>query len=297
MTHVTTAEMFTPDNLQELFSLTDEFKQAKWQWKHRSAVRRMKGKKLVPLFYEPSTRTRISFESAMLTLGGKIIDGNINHSSVIKGESLKDTVRVVSGLCDVIVLRGDAQSIYDAIKVSEVPVINAGNGGQEHPTQALQDVYTIKEKFGRLGGLNLVVAGDLLNGRTVHSLLQILQKYPDNKVCCVSPTKLGLPKEVSDRLSGRIKFTVKNELEDALRSEVDVVYMTRLQKERGSSGGVITLTERCLEIMPQSAIVMHPLPRNGEIPESLDSDERMWYFKQAKNGLHVRMALLVWMKI
>jgi len=260
------------------------------------------GKLLATVFYEPSTRTRLSFEAAMQRLGGGIIstENAGTFSSAIKGESLEDSIKVIAGYADAIVLRhpekGSAQRAADA---SPVPLINAGDGAGEHPTQALLDMYTIKRELGKIDGLTVALVGDLLNGRTVHSLVRLLALYPGVKVHLVSPGELAMPGEYKKYLEEKgVSFTEQTDLAKVI-GEVDVIYMTRIQKERFSSQaeyerlkGEYVLNESNVGRMQAHARILHPLPRVDEISPQVDSDERAAYFRQAKNGLYVRMALL-----
>ena len=228
----------------------------------------LNNKILTNLFYEPSTRTSSSFAAAMYKLGGEVITINeINYSSVAKGENLQDTIRTMSCYSDIIVLRsqnaGDAKI---ASEVSEVPIINAGDGNGEHPTQTLLDLYTIYEKFDRIKDLTITFVGDIINGRTVHSLSKVLETQCDVNYCETYDID-KLPKS-------------------------DIYYLTRVQKERGSEGSY-QLTKEYIQEMPEECIVMHPFPRNEEIPSWFDSDPRAKYFEQMKNGLYIRMSLLM----
>ena len=262
----------------------------------------LKGKTLATLFYEPSTRTRFSFESAMQKLGGNVIttESAGMFSSAIKGESLEDTIKITSGYADAIVLRHpELGSAAKAAVVSEVPVINAGDGPGEHPTQALLDIYTIKKELGRIEGLKVAMVGDLRYGRTVHSLLQLLALFPNVVMYFVSPGVVELPEKYSAYLKEKgVEFRHLQEF-DSILPEIDVMYVTRIQKERFSSPddynvvkGTYVISSKTLEQMKANSIVMHPLPRVGEILPEVDADPREAYFRQAKNGLYVRMALL-----
>ena len=225
------------------------------------------GKILANLFYEPSTRTSSSFASAMYRLGGDVISINdVNYSSVSKGENLQDTIRTMSNYCDIIVLRSAmAGNCATAARVSEVPIINAGDGNGEHPTQTLLDLYTIWKKFDRIKDLRVTFVGDIENGRTVHSLAKALE--------------------------GNCELNYCETYEVDELPESDVYYLTRVQRERGSTG-TYELTERIVRWMPEDCIVLHPFPRNEEIPVWFDDDPRAKYFEQMKNGLYIRMALL-----
>jgi aspartate carbamoyltransferase catalytic subunit len=262
---------------------------------------------MASLFYEPSTRTRFSFESAMLRLGGSSLstENAREFSSKAKGETLEDTVRVVSGYCDVIVLRYHKEGgARRASEFSGVPIINAGDGTGQHPTQALLDLYTIKKAFGGIKGLKIAMVGDLANGRTVRSLAYFLAKhYPDNEMFLISPSKVRMKKDILDYLD---KYGVSwKEMNDfkSIIPDLDVIYQTRVQKERFEEDRevyeeVVAESEKLIintskvETMKSSAIIMHPLPRTFEIRYGVDKDPRAKYFEQARNGLYIRMALL-----
>jgi aspartate carbamoyltransferase catalytic subunit len=265
------------------------------------------GKVMATIFYEPSTRTRMSFEFAMSKLGGKVCgtENAKEFSSASKGETIEDTVRVLS-YADVIVIRHYEQGAAErAAKVSAVPIINAGDGPGEHPTQALLDLYTIKKEFGVFDGKTIAMVGDLLNGRTVRSLAQLLTHFSGVSIIFVSPKKLRVCDDIKQLLKERgVAFTETERIEDALPT-ADVLYMTRIQKERfknpdGTANeeeynkykGVYVLGLDKIKQMKDKAIIMHPLPRVDEIPVEADADPRARYFEQAKNGLYVRMALL-----
>jgi aspartate carbamoyltransferase catalytic subunit len=267
----------------------------------------LKGKIMVSLFYEPSTRTRFSFESAMKRLGGEVIstENAKEFSSKAKGESLEDSIRVISGYGDVIILRyykeGGAKRAQD---YSKVPIINAGDGTGQHPTQALLDLYTIKKEFRDIRNLKIAMVGDLANGRTVHSLSYFLAKhFPDNEIILISPSRVRMKKDILEYFDKyRVKWRETENFEDTL-PELDVIYQTRVQEERFKEERtiyeeVVTESEKLvinrsrLEQMKESAIIMHPLPRLGEIRYRVDKDPRARYFEQAQNGVYVRMALL-----
>jgi aspartate carbamoyltransferase catalytic subunit len=257
------------------------------------------GKIMATLFFEPSTRTRLSFESAMYRYGGKCIGfAEPKGSSVEKGENLADTVRVVENYADVLVIRHSLEGAARlAAEFANVPVINAGTGAEEHPTQAMLDLYTIRKELGRIDGLNVVLAGDLRYGRTVHSLAYALSLY-DINLHLVSPALLRMRKEVLEEVSARIKV---HELEDLSKviPEADVIYMTRIQKERFGAleeyekvRGSYRLSADDLATAKPSMIVMHPLPRVDEVAFSVDSTPHSKYFKQVWYGLLVRMSLI-----
>ncbi|QJC21915.1 aspartate carbamoyltransferase [Arcanobacterium buesumense] len=259
------------------------------------------GKILATLFYEPSTRTRLSFEAAMYRLGGNILSmPSARDSSVAKGETIADTLAVVSNYADIVAVRypNDGAALV-AAQAARVPVINAGDGGHFHPTQTLADMLTIDRAFGRLGGLNIVAVGDLLYGRTVHSLLHALMRYPGNTFTMVSPPELRLPADFVTQLrAGRVEVIETSSLPQAL-ADADVIYMTRIQQERFEHAAdyerlksSYELDAQMMAYAPPSSIVMHPLPRVGEISIDVDSDPRARYFEQTYNGKIMRMALI-----
>lgn len=294
--HVVEAKQLADKELlKELFDLAEKFQEG-------SKEDSLQGKILATLFYEPSTRTRFSFESAMLRLGGQVITAAdaAGSSSAKKGESLQDTIRIVNGYADGIVLRHPNNgAAFEAAEVSRVPLINAGDGSGEHPTQALLDVYTLQKEKGKVQGLCIALVGDLLYGRTVHSLIQLLALYRDIHIVLVSPAALRLPQEYKHYLEARnVSFEETENFHNAL-GKADAVYMTRLQKERFNSGveyeqlkHSYILGEKELQLLKKNALIMHPLPRLDEIAPIVDSDPRAAYFRQARNGLFVRMALL-----
>lgn len=261
----------------------------------------LKGKILANLFYEPSTRTSSSFTASMERLGGSVIPINeVKYSSVTKGESLTDTVRTLECYADVIVLRHpETGSAAIAAKAARKPVINAGDGTGEHPTQALLDTFTIMEELGRLDNLTVTMLGDLKYGRTVHSLARLLSTFTKVKLNYVSPDILRMPKEVMDEVGKKgIPQKEVSRLEDVL-SETDVLYVTRVQKERFEDpadyekvkNSFVVDTE-IMKAAKKDMIVMHPLPRVTEISMDFDDDPRAAYFRQMEYGLYVRMALL-----
>ncbi len=260
----------------------------------------LKGKILANLFYEPSTRTSSSFTSAMERLGGSVIPiNNVKFSSVTKGESLPDTVRTLEAYADVIVLRHpEVGSAALAAKYARKPVINAGDGTGEHPTQALLDLFTIQEELGRVDGLTVTMMGDLKYGRTVHSLARLLTLF-DIKLNYVSPKLLQMPSEIIDEISqSGTEQSSHNDLNTVL-PETDVLYVTRVQKERFEDtaqhetlkGSYVVTTETMTQAK-EEMVVMHPLPRVWEIDMAVDDDPRAAYFRQMEYGLYIRMALL-----
>ena len=298
--HIIKAKQFIDKAiLDKIFSHADEFERLD---KENSLPQLLTGKVLASLYYEPSTRTRFSFESAMLKLGGQVISTESagHFSSVSKGESLSDTIRIIGGYADVIVMRHNiVGSALTASKVSPVPLINAGDGIGEHPTQALLDVYTIHKEFGRISDLSVAMVGDLLYGRTVHSLVTMLSKQPGITVYLVSPPQLRIPEKYKEILKeNNIEFEETYDLAKVL-DKVDIFYMTRIQKERFSDKSAYEKLKGCFVVdkeiikgMSDGAIIMHPLPRVDEISPEVDSDKRAAYFRQARNGLYLRMALL-----
>jgi len=296
--HVLNARQFLkPKLIDEIFDLADECRA-----ENDNLSNCLKGKILASLFYEPSTRTRFSFESAMLRLGGSIIttENAREFSSAKKGETLEDTIKVVGSYADIIVLRHfEKGASLRASRVSSIPIINAGDGAGEHPTQALLDLYTIKKELGRTDKLNIALVGDLLYGRTIHSLLYLLTNYREIKLFLVSPKELKLPKFYLNLLKKKkVKFTETDNLA-AILPKIDVLYMTRIQKERFPSldlyekvKNAFLLDKKMLRKLSKRAIIMHPLPKLSEIAKEVDADPRAAYFRQAKNGLYIRMALL-----
>jgi aspartate carbamoyltransferase catalytic subunit len=259
----------------------------------------LRGKMLATLFFEPSTRTRLSFESAMYKLGGSAIGfAEAEVASVKKGENLADTVRVVEKYADVIALRHPLEGAARlAAEFAEVPIINAGSGAEEHPTQALLDLYTIWRELGRIGGLNIALVGDLRYGRTVHSLAYALSLY-DVKLHLVSPESLRMRREVLDTIKDRIEVVEKSTIEEIL-PRLDVLYITRIQKERFPDAaeyakvkGSYKVDLKLLEKAKNHMIVLHPLPRIDEIAAEVDTTSHARYFQQVWNGIVTRMTLL-----
>ncbi len=255
------------------------------------------------LFYEPSTRTRFSFETAMLRLGGHVIstENAAEFSSVAKGETLEDTIRILNGYADVIVLRHkEVGAARRASVVSRVPIINAGDGAGQHPTQALLDLYTIRKEIGKIDGRRIAMVGDLANGRTVRSLAYLLSKFQDVTMYFVAPPLLKMKDDIMEHLNERKVQCFEETALDKVLPEVDVVYQTRIQKERFGDRiedyekcrGIYIISADSLARMKPKSIIMHPLPRLEEITMEVDADPRAGYFRQAQNGLYVRMALL-----
>jgi len=253
------------------------------------------------LFYESSTRTRLSFESAVLRLGGKVLGfADASTSSTKKGESLADTIRVMDDYCDIIVLRHPREgSAQLASQYSTVPVINAGDGGHRHPTQTLTDIFTLKNEFNRITDLRIALCGDLKFGRTVHSLLETLSRWKGNSFALISPEKLRIPEWLrAYLLENNIDFVETDDFEEGIKN-ASALYMTRIQKERFFSEeeylklkNAYILNTKRLRNAPPKMIIMHPLPRINEINYDVDTDDRSRYFNQAANGVPTRMALL-----
>jgi aspartate carbamoyltransferase catalytic subunit len=297
--HVIEAQQFDVPTLSKLFEVTETMEKLV----ERGGISDYHNRIMATLFYEPSTRTRFSFETAMHRLGGRVIstENAAEFSSVAKGETLEDTIRIMSGYADVIVMRHyEVGAARRAAAVSQVPVINAGDGVGQHPTQSLLDLYTIRKEIGRVDDLRIAMVGDLAQGRTVRSLTYLLSKFRGVKIYFVAPPLLKMKEDILDHLKEHnVWFTEETALDKVL-PEVDVVYQTRVQKER--FGDRITDYERCrgvyvlqkdsLALLRPNAIIMHPLPRLDEISMEVDQDPRAAYFRQAQNGLYVRMALL-----
>ena len=261
------------------------------------------GKILATLFFEPSTRTRLSFESAMLSLGGQVLGfSSANSSSAAKGESVADTIRVVSAYCDIIAMRHPKEGApLVATQHSLVPVINAGDGGHNHPTQTLTDLITIHKEKGHFDNLTIGFCGDLKFGRTVHSLVAAMSRYTGIRFVFISPEELKLPRYVKEQYvkSKNIPYTQSTCLEEVM-PELDILYMTRVQKERFFNEedylrlkDSYILTPEKLENAKEDLRILHPLPRVNEISVAVDEDPRACYFKQAQNGRYIRMALIM----
>ena len=262
-----------------------------------------KGKKIATLFYEPSTRTRLSFEAAMLNLGGSVLGfSSADSSSAAKGESVADTIRIISGYADIAAMRHPKEGApLGAAMKSQIPVINAGDGGHQHPTQTLTDLFTIRSLKGRLSDLTIGLCGDLLFGRTVHSLIFALSRYAGIKFVLISPPQLKIPDSVRQLglESKGIEYKEVERLEDVI-GELDILYMTRIQKERFFSEDEYLrlkdsyiLDAEKMKLARKDMLVMHPLPRVNEIATEVDEDPRAVYFKQAHYGVYARMALIM----
>ena len=297
--HIIEAQQFDVPTLLRLIKTTEEMEKVVSD----GGTSQFHGRIMATLFYEPSTRTRFSFETAMHRLGGSVIstENAAEFSSVAKGETLEDTVRILNGYADVLVLRHyEVGSAKRAASVSRIPVINAGDGAGQHPTQALLDLYTIHKEIGSIDGLRIAMVGDLAQGRTVRSLTYLLSKFQNIRIYFVAPPLLKMKEDILDHLRERQVWFIEETDLDKVLPEVDVVYQTRIQKERFGDRiadyeqcrGVYVISSKSLRLMKANAIVMHPLPRLDEIAMEVDSDPRAAYFRQAQNGLYVRMALL-----
>ncbi len=261
-----------------------------------------RGKIMATLFYEPSTRTQMSFQAAMIRLGGSIIGfDNPSNSSVTKGENLKDTVKIISSYSDILVMRHNQEgSARAAALTADCPVINVGDGGHLHPTQTLTDLMTLKLEMGTLEGLTIGLCGDLKYGRTVHSLVKALSCFPNNKFILISTQNLRLPLYIKDAVAAHgAQFREVLTIDEVL-PELDMLYMTRIQRERFESifeyekqKDVYKLTAEKMKLAKKNMIVMHPLPRVNEIEVAVDDDPRAAYFRQAKYGMYIRMALIL----
>lgn len=294
--HVVDVGQFGREEVDALFAATDQMRQLP------ATAAPMRGRILATLFYEPSTRTRLSFESAMLRLGGGVIstENAREFSSAIKGETLEDTVRIVAGYADAIVLRHFEQgAAHRAAAIAPVPILNAGDGPGEHPTQALLDLYTIRHELGTVDGLRVALLGDLRFGRTARSLARLFRLTTGTELVFVSPPAVSMGDDVRRELArDGIRFWDEPSLA-AVLPNVDVVYQTRIQKERFATpeeyaavSGIYVIDQEAMGKLKPSAIVLHPLPRVDEISPEVDADPRAAYFRQAENGVFVRMALL-----
>ena len=298
MRHLMSPLDFSVEELNALLDLANDIENNREKYAHACA-----GKKLATLFFEPSTRTRLSHEAAMLNLGGSVLGfSSADSSSASKGETVGDTARMVSCYADIIAMRHPKEGApMVASRYSSVPIINAGDGGHQHPTQTLTDLLTIRSLGGRLDNLTIGLCGDLKFGRTVHSLIHALVRYSNIKFILISPEELRLPgyirKDVLDR--GNVPYEEVERLEDAL-PKLDVLYMTRVQKERFFNEedyirmkDFYILDANKMKLAPEHMLVLHPLPRVNEIAVEVDDDPRAAYFKQAQYGVYVRMALIL----
>lgn len=298
MKHVIDALDLSVDEVNQLILLAEDIMHNPEQYKERCH-----GKKLATLFYEPSTRTRLSFEAAMLNLGGSVLGfSSADSSSAAKGESVSDTIRVISGYADICAMRHPKEGApYVASLHSGIPVINAGDGGHNHPTQTLTDLLTIHELKGRLDHLTIGVCGDLKFGRTVHSLINAMIRYPGIRFVMISPTELRIPSYLKEDVLDvkQIPYQETTNLEEVL-PQLDILYMTRVQRERFFNEedyirlkDSFILDSKKMSYAPKDMLVMHPLPRVNEISTEIDEDPRAVYFKQAHFGVYIRMALIL----
>ena len=298
MRHLMSPLDFSVEELDRLMDLANDIEKDPEKYAHACD-----GKKLATLFYEPSTRTRLSFEAAMLNLGGRVLGfSSADSSSAAKGESVADTIRVISCYADIAAMRHPKEGAPMVASIhSGIPVINAGDGGHQHPTQTLTDLLTIRSLKGRLGNLTIGICGDLKFGRTVHSLINALIRYPDVRFVLISPEELRIPDYVRDDVLNRNHQSYQEviRLEDAI-GDLDILYMTRVQRERFFNEedyvrmkDFYILDSQKMELARKDMMVLHPLPRVNEISVEVDQDPRAAYFKQAQYGVYVRMALIL----
>ena len=298
MRHLMSPLDFSVEELDKLLDLANDIEAHPEKYAHKCD-----GKKLATCFYEPSTRTRLSFEAAMLNLGGSVLGfHSADSSSASKGESVSDTIRVISCYADICAMRHPKEGApLVASEKSRIPVINAGDGGHQHPTQTLADLLTIRSIKGRLNNITIGFCGDLKFGRTVHSLINALIRYDNVRIVLISPEEPRVPDYVRDDVlrANNIEFKEVEKLEDAM-GELDVLYMTRVQKERFFNEedyvrlkDFYILTKEKMELAKDDMIVLHPLPRVNEISVDVDDDPRACYFRQAQYAVYVRMALIL----
>ena len=297
MRHLMNPLDFTVEELDSLFDLANDIEKDPAKYAHAC-----EGKKLATCFYEPSTRTRLSFESAMLSLGGQVLGfSDAGSSSASKGESVSDTIRVISCFADICAMRHPKEGApMVAADKSSIPVINAGDGGHQHPTQTLTDLLTIRSLKGRLGHFTIGLCGDLKFGRTVHSLINALVRYPDIQFVFISPPELKVPDYITDMLAEKnISFREVIRLEECM-PDLDMLYMTRVQRERFFNEedyvrlkDFYILNKAKMAPAKEDMLVLHPLPRVNEISVEVDDDPRAVYFKQVQYGVYVRMALIL----
>lgn len=297
MRHLMSPLDFSTEELDRLFDLANDIEDNPAKYAHACA-----GKKLATCFYEPSTRTRLSFEAAMLNLGGSVIGfSDASASSAAKGESVSDTIRVISCFADICAMRHPKEGAPKvAAERSSIPVINAGDGGHQHPTQTLTDLLTIRSLKGRLDHFTIGLCGDLKFGRTVHSLINALSRYEGIRFIFISPRELMVPDYVTEMLNEKnIPYEEVIRLESIL-PRLDMLYMTRVQKERFFNEedyvrlkDFYILDKAKMELAPPDMLVLHPLPRVNEISVEVDEDPRAAYFKQVQYGVYVRMALIL----
>lgn len=297
MRHLMNPLDFSVEELERLFDLADDIERNPGKYEEKC-----KGKKLATCFYEPSTRTRLSFEAAMINLGGNVIGfSDANSSSASKGESVSDTIRVISCFADICAMRHPKEgAAMVAASKSSIPVINAGDGGHQHPTQTLTDLLTIRSLKGRLDHFTIGLCGDLKFGRTVHSLINALSRYEDIHFVFISPEELKIPDYIIEMLNEKnISYEEVIKLEDSI-SKLDLLYMTRVQRERFFNEedyvrlkDFYILDKKKMKLAKEDMLVLHPLPRVNEISVEVDDDPRAVYFKQVQCGVYVRMALIL----
>ncbi len=293
---------FSKEEILRIMELAADFERQPQQ-RRPDGHRLLEGKVIATLFFEPSTRTRLSFESAINRLGARVIGfSDANNTSVSKGETLHDTISVITSYCDMIVMRHTLEGAARyASEVAGVPVVNAGDGANQHPSQTLLDLYSIKKTQGRLDGLRIMMVGDLKYGRTVHSLLEALSHF-NTEFTFVSPAELRMPAEYKRLLDERgLKYRELTELEGNMADE-DIVYMTRIQKERFNDPmeyervkNAYVLRREMLEGVKDTMKILHPLPRVGEIATDVDNDPHAYYFEQVRNGVWARMAIICYL--
>lgn len=298
MRHLMSPLDFSVEELDRLMDLANDIEENPKKYAHACD-----GKKIATLFYEPSTRTRLSFESAMINLGGSVIGfASADSSSASKGESVSDTIRVISCFADICAMRHPKEGApMVASAVSTIPVINAGDGGHQHPTQTLTDLLTIRSLKGRLDNLTIGLCGDLKFGRTVHSLISALVRYTNVKFVLISPEELQIPDYIREDVlrANKVEFEEVTRLEDAL-PKLDILYMTRVQKERFFNEedyvrmkDFYILDKHKMDLAKEDMYVLHPLPRVNEISVEVDKDPRAAYFRQVQYGVYARMALIL----
>ena len=298
MRHLMSPLDLSVEETDKLLNLANDIEKNPEKYAHACA-----GKKLATCFYEPSTRTRLSFEAAMLNLGGSVLGfSSADSSSAAKGESVSDTIRVISCYADICAMRHPKEGApLVASEKSTIPVINAGDGGHQHPTQTLTDLLTIHSLKGHLDNLTIGLCGELKFGRTVHSLIHALIRYPNVKFVLISPEELRVPSYIREDVleQNNVPYKEVVRLEEAL-PELDILYMTRVQKERFFNEedyirmkDFYILDKTKMELAPEDMLVLHPLPRVNEISTEVDDDPRAVYFKQAQYGVYVRMALIL----
>ena len=296
MRHLLNPLDFSVQETEQLLNLASDIEKNPSKYAHKCD-----GKRLATLFYEPSTRTRLSFEAAMMNLGGTVLGfSSADSSSASKGVSVADTIRVISCYANICAMRHPKEGAPKvATLYSGIPVINAGDGGHQHPTQTLTDLYTIQSQKGRLDNITIGLCGDLKFGRTVHSLIESLVRYKNVRFVLISPPELRVPSYIRDEVLKGFEYEEVTNLDDVL-PKLDILYMTRVQKERFFNEEEYIRMKDCyvlnkdkLTLAKEDMLILHPLPRENEISVDVDSDPRAVYFKQVQNGVYVRMALIL----